>query len=149
MMYKTNDHPAGGGRNLSATKTAIKLMSVGVLCLIAGMHLDRESILHINVSSYFSRNNPAEVSATNGKIYSASDAAAATNDVGAKEIAATAAKVVERASDTSVERIILLGERHSGTNWIIDHLQECFGDRIHVSGKPMQWVSRNNNAIVF
>ena len=25
-----------------------------------------------------------------------------------------------------VEKIILLGERHSGTNWITDHLTECF-----------------------
>lgn len=25
-----------------------------------------------------------------------------------------------------VEKIALLGERHSGTNWITDHLRECF-----------------------
>ena len=25
-----------------------------------------------------------------------------------------------------VEKIVLLGERHSGTNWITDHLRECF-----------------------
>jgi hypothetical protein len=27
-----------------------------------------------------------------------------------------------------VEKIIVLGERHSGTNWITDHLTECFQD---------------------
>ena len=29
-------------------------------------------------------------------------------------------------SSSPVEKIILLGERHSGTNWITDHLTECF-----------------------
>lgn len=28
--------------------------------------------------------------------------------------------------------IILIGERHSGTNWITDHLVDCFGDQINV-----------------
>lgn len=32
-----------------------------------------------------------------------------------------------------VTKIILLGERHSGTNWITDHLEECFGKDIEVS----------------
>jgi hypothetical protein len=36
-------------------------------------------------------------------------------------------------STTPIERIVLLGERHSGTNWITDHLDECFGDRVIVS----------------
>jgi len=31
-----------------------------------------------------------------------------------------------------VTSINLLGERHSGTNWITDHLVDCFGDRIKV-----------------
>lgn len=35
--------------------------------------------------------------------------------------------------DTPIERIVLLGERHSGTNWITDHLEKCFGDRVIVS----------------
>ncbi len=30
-------------------------------------------------------------------------------------------------------KIILLGERHSGTNWITDHLEECFAEDIEVS----------------
>lgn len=32
-----------------------------------------------------------------------------------------------------VKQIILLGERHSGTNWITDHLTECFSDSIKVT----------------
>ena len=40
-------------------------------------------------------------------------------------------KYVERNFEP-VERIALLGERHSGTNWITDHLQECFGRVIEV-----------------
>lgn len=32
-----------------------------------------------------------------------------------------------------VEKIALLGERHSGTNWITDHLRDCFGRDIEVS----------------
>lgn len=32
-----------------------------------------------------------------------------------------------------ITKIILLGERHSGTNWITDHLEECFGKDIAVS----------------
>ena len=35
---------------------------------------------------------------------------------------------VKIADSTPIERIVLLGERHSGTNWITDHLDECFGD---------------------
>ena len=41
-------------------------------------------------------------------------------------------------SDQNVEKkispaqIILLGERHSGTNWITDYLVDCFGDDIKV-----------------
>jgi hypothetical protein len=30
------------------------------------------------------------------------------------------------------EKLVLLGERHGGTNWITDHLAACFGDRIQV-----------------
>lgn len=42
--------------------------------------------------------------------------------------------IVEKASYTQpVEKIVLIGERHSGTNWITDHLTECFQfDRIKV-----------------
>jgi hypothetical protein len=40
---------------------------------------------------------------------------------------------VKTADTSPIERIVLLGERHSGTNWITDHLDECFGDRVIVS----------------
>ena len=32
-----------------------------------------------------------------------------------------------------VASINLIGERHSGTNWITDHLVDCFSDQIPVS----------------
>lgn len=35
--------------------------------------------------------------------------------------------------DEPVKQIILLGERHGGTNWITDHLTECFGGDLKVS----------------
>ncbi|KAL7520358.1 hypothetical protein ACHAWX_005085 [Stephanocyclus meneghinianus] len=34
--------------------------------------------------------------------------------------------------DGPVSTINLVGERHSGTNWITDHLVDCFGDKIQV-----------------
>jgi hypothetical protein len=33
---------------------------------------------------------------------------------------------------SAVTSITLIGERHSGTNWITDHLNECFGDDLQV-----------------
>jgi hypothetical protein len=42
--------------------------------------------------------------------------------------------VRRRLQDTSqVTSISLMGERHSGTNWITDHLTDCFGDDLIVS----------------
>ena len=32
-----------------------------------------------------------------------------------------------------VQHILLLGERHSGTNWITDHLVDCFAEQVPVS----------------
>ena len=63
-------------------------------------------------------------SAMSGEITSGSGDAAPVDDVGAKEIDVTAAKLFKKASDAPVDIISLLGERHSGTNWITDHLQE-------------------------
>ena len=37
---------------------------------------------------------------------------------------------------TGVTSITLIGERHSGTNWITDDLNDCFGDDLIVS-EPM------------
>jgi hypothetical protein len=109
-------------------KSAIKLLGVGVLCFVGGMQVDRGSIVQINFSSHIP--HAAGIDTAND----ATTAFAATNNSGANEIAATA-DFVTKASDKPVERIILLGERHSGTNWITDYLEECFGDRVIVSGK--------------
>jgi len=108
--------------------STMKVAGVGTFCFIGGMHLNHGSMVQINFSSYF----PHTTSAKNSTIGSGSDAVSVDD---AKEIAATAAKVFKKVSDTPVDIISLLGERHSGTNWITDHLQECFGDRIKVSGK--------------
>ena len=37
--------------------------------------------------------------------------------------------------------INLIGERHSGTNWITDHLIDCFGDQIQVSSSLIQAIA--------
>ncbi len=43
----------------------------------------------------------------------------------------TREKLIESSMSTEpVEQIILLGERHSGTNWITDHLAECFDNKV-------------------
>ena len=124
----SSESRAGGA---SPVKSTMKVVGVGILCFIGGMQVDRGSIVQINVSSLAPHTTFEEAPMNNSKMGSASDAAPA-EDVGAKEIAATI-KVVKEVLDAPVERIILLGERHSGTNWITDHLQECFGDRVIVS----------------
>ncbi len=42
------------------------------------------------------------------------------------QILSNAAKKAPSTSIKPVEKIVLLGERHSGTNWITDHLRACF-----------------------
>jgi hypothetical protein len=135
-LYSSESRAGGAsaGGNPSPVKSTMKVVGVGILCFIGGMQVDRGSIVQINFSSYVPHTSSEEASAKNDEIGSGSDAAPAVDD-DAKEIAATAAKVFKEASDAPVERIILLGERHSGTNWITDHLQECFGDMVIVSGK--------------
>ena len=46
---------------------------------------------------------------------------------------------VEKISSPTVQQIILLGERHSGTNWITDYLVDCFGDDIKVRLVACLW----------
>ena len=41
-------------------------------------------------------------------------------------------RLQEDVSVNNVASITLIGERHSGTNWITDHLRECFGDELKV-----------------
>ena len=113
----------------------MKVVGVGIFCFVGG-RLNQGSMVQIN---NFSSHFPHATSAKNGEISSGSDEAPVDDD--AKEIAATAAKVFKKASGAPVDIISLLGERHSGTNWITDHLQECFGDRIQVSGKTRVYVA--------
>jgi hypothetical protein len=37
-----------------------------------------------------------------------------------------------KVSPPKAQQIFFIGERHSGTNWMFDHLVECFGDDIKV-----------------
>lgn len=41
-------------------------------------------------------------------------------------------RLQEDVSVNNVASITLIGERHSGTNWITDHLRGCFGDELRV-----------------
>ena len=49
---------------------------------------------------------------------------------------------------TTKVRIILLGERHSGTNWITDHLKDCFQGKAPLEGNTTTTTTTaaNNNA---
>ena len=38
-----------------------------------------------------------------------------------------------------VTAISLMGERHSGTNWIADHLTKCFGSELAVSAQILYY----------
>ena len=133
LLSNNSDRASSGGvgGNPSAMTRNIKLIGVGVLCFIGGMQIDRGSIVQINFSSHIPHTASKDVLAINGEEVSA--AAAATADDGVAKVIAATTNVVRNASETPVEKIVLLGERHSGTNWITDHLQECFGDRILVS----------------
>jgi hypothetical protein len=54
-----------------------------------------------------------------------------TNNTNPQAVGYTAGPVIypHKGKATSIN---LIGERHSGTNWITDHLVECFGDQIPV-----------------
>jgi hypothetical protein len=60
------------------------------------------------------------------------------NTTEAERVDVTPSTSIQSSMSTTkpVEKIILLGERHSGTNWITDHLTECFdikvGDRVNI-----------------
>ncbi|KAL7554587.1 hypothetical protein ACHAWF_018070 [Thalassiosira exigua] len=43
--------------------------------------------------------------------------------------------VGEEDANHPIKSIRLIGERHSGTTWITEHLEECFGDQIEVKNK--------------
>lgn len=138
----------------------LKLLSVAILCFIGGMQFDSGSVVQVNFSSHeasheiapsSSIGNPGTVDApppaiaaaqskfSDHAILSASNKGAGGNTQAvARSAEATTTAVTKKQpppqqTDTPIERIVLLGERHSGTNWITDHLDECFGDRVIVS----------------
>lgn len=74
------------------------------------------------------------------------DIVSSTKDVeGAKstELTITDKSTSDNNIDKPVEKIILLGERHSGTNWITDHLEECFDIKVSVSVYVLSDVIHN------
>lgn len=50
-------------------------------------------------------------------------------------------------TEGAAERIILLGERHSGTNWINDHLEDCFADQIAVTNEYSRFKVREEETL--
>ena len=60
-----------------------------------------------------------------------------------KEEEETTLTTTTTSSSPPVEKIILLGERHSGTNWITDHLEECFDIKVSVSVYVLSDVIHN------
>jgi hypothetical protein len=147
---------SGGG----IMRNSLKILFIAVLSFIGGMQIDRGFIVQI----YFddSRNDApslrSEVGNNNNNKF---DAASSTtslslvdNDTDVVEVVVDGTEtqdgtqvevlVEEEAKEENtprgdmsnpVEKIVLLGERHGGTNWITDHLAECFGDRIEVRGR--------------
>lgn len=45
----------------------------------------------------------------------------------------------KRAAPNSIKSINLIGERHSGTKWITQHLEECFGKQVAVDQRYTRW----------
>jgi hypothetical protein len=134
----------GGGSNGNGMmKNSLKILFVAVLSFIGGMQLDRGFIVQI----YFddSKSEMPVIRSTN--IRSDSDSTNKNNNninnyYGAAEIMdeedVKEEEEEKRRDDIimakPVEKIVLLGERHGGTNWITDHLADCFGDRVEVRG---------------
>jgi hypothetical protein len=57
-----------------------------------------------------------------------------TKNAANQTVTTVASSIRRKLQDTStVTSISLIGERHSGTNWITDHLNECFADDLIVS----------------
>jgi hypothetical protein len=70
-----------------------------------------------------------------------------TNDAANKTVTTVASSIRRKLQDTSkVISISLIGERHSGTNWITDHLNECFADDLIVRthAAAFEWRFCNN-----
>jgi hypothetical protein len=68
-----------------------------------------------------------------------------TND--AKHHSSTTTTIPAGGTSVTAEkiRIILLGERHSGTNWITDHLKECFQGKVVADVVPAVATALGDN----
>jgi hypothetical protein len=147
---------SGGG---GIMRNSLKILFIAVLSFIGGMQIDRGFIVQI----YFddSRNDAPALRSevgNNNKFDAASSTTSLSlvdNDTdvevevvvdGTETQDGTQVEVLveDEAEEKNtprgdmskpVEKIVLLGERHGGTNWITDHLAECFGDRIEVRGR--------------
>ena len=126
-------------------RNSLKILFVAVLSFIGGMQIDRGFIVQI----YFddSRSDEPVVRSENNQFDDTSPISFVDNnvddaivvketDTNNNDIQVAAEKEEKPRGDIMskpVEKIVLLGERHGGTNWITDHLEDCFGDRIEVS----------------
>jgi hypothetical protein len=65
----------------------------------------------------------------------------------AKHHSSTTTTIPAGATSVTAEkiRIILLGERHSGTNWITDHLNECFQGKVVADDVPAVTAALGGN----
>lgn len=103
LLHKTKIQNYGAPNCISSR---MKLIGISLLCIV-GSILYRETIFDIIKSG--------SGGVRLGKQQS-------VNDDGSSDIE----------KKISPTQIILLGERHSGTNWITDYLIDCFGDDMKV-----------------
>eukprot|EP00571_Detonula_confervacea_P007757 CAMPEP_0172325308 /NCGR_PEP_ID=MMETSP1058-20130122/53658_1 /TAXON_ID=83371 /ORGANISM="Detonula confervacea, Strain CCMP 353" /LENGTH=399 /DNA_ID=CAMNT_0013041821 /DNA_START=81 /DNA_END=1280 /DNA_ORIENTATION=+ len=153
-LVTTDLATADGSRNRSNNNNGgqlytlhLKLLGAAALCFTGGMHFFRESI-HLLITQQLS--SPDKSPQT---MMSTMDAAVMAHGTDIEddgmiiseprmENPNNVAKHVKEASTKPtkpVEHIILLGERHSGTNWITDHLIECFNEDIKVTNEYKRW----------
>jgi len=115
LLHKTTKIQNGAPNNLCwcISSFRMKLIGISLLCF-AGSILYKETIFDItNSGSSIIGGAPL------GKQQSVNNDG--SSDQNEKKI-----------SPLGIKQIILLGERHSGTNWITDYLVDCFGDDIKV-----------------
>ena len=117
-------------QNSPRSRIGIASTSISILMFLLGFTLGNvsvgRSLLKLD-EQHISRNHAVQ--------HNISDAEGTANKkIESRDQISTKA-VVEKAPSIkgAVENIILIGERHSGTNWITDYLTECFqGDQIKV-----------------
>ena len=116
MLHKAKIQNGAPNNCWCISSFRIKLIGISLLCIV-GSILYRETIFDIinsGSSIYGLRLGKQQQSVIN-------DGSSDQNE--------------KKSSPASIEQIILLGERHSGTNWITDYLVDCFGDDIKVRFK--------------